>query len=90
MGRSLLTALTLAALTPATSAEEPTALADSLGRVAVDMRAVAASGGSEPLAAINPAPLVLPDGSVTLKRFYKEADRIRLQPANSSRMPSGS
>ena len=30
---------------------------------------------------------VLPDGSVTLKRFYKEADRIRLQPANSSMEP---
>lgn len=29
----------------------------------------------------------LPDGEVTLKRFYKEAKRIRLQPANSTMQP---
>lgn len=30
---------------------------------------------------------VLPDGGVTLKRFYQESDRVRLQPANES-MPA--
>jgi repressor LexA len=30
---------------------------------------------------------VLPEGEVTLKRFYKERDRIRLQPANSTMEP---
>jgi repressor LexA len=30
---------------------------------------------------------VLEDEEVTLKRFYKEAGRIRLQPANSSMRP---
>ncbi len=30
---------------------------------------------------------VLPDGEATLKRFYKEGGRIRLQPANSSMQP---
>ncbi|MEM8713185.1 MAG: transcriptional repressor LexA [Planctomycetota bacterium] len=30
---------------------------------------------------------VLPDGEATLKRFYKEKGRIRLQPANSSMEP---
>ncbi len=30
---------------------------------------------------------VLPDGEVTLKRLYREKDRIRLQPANSSMEP---
>ena len=30
---------------------------------------------------------VLPEGNVTLKRFYKEDARVRLQPANSSMEP---
>ena len=30
---------------------------------------------------------LLPDGEVTLKRFYREADRIRLQPANPRMEP---
>ncbi len=30
---------------------------------------------------------VLPDGEVTLKRFYREAGRVRLQPANASMQP---
>lgn len=30
---------------------------------------------------------LLPEGEATLKRFYREADRIRLQPANSSMEP---
>jgi repressor LexA len=30
---------------------------------------------------------VLPDGDATLKRFYKEKGRIRLQPANASMRP---
>ncbi len=30
---------------------------------------------------------LLPDGEATLKRFYREKDRIRLQPANSSMQP---
>lgn len=30
---------------------------------------------------------VLPEGNVTLKRFYKEKDRIRLQPANATMQP---
>ena len=30
---------------------------------------------------------VLPDEEATLKRFYKEADRIRLQPANAALSP---
>jgi repressor LexA len=30
---------------------------------------------------------VLKNGFATLKRFYKEASRIRLQPANSSMSP---
>ena len=30
---------------------------------------------------------LLPDNEATLKRFYKEKDRIRLQPANSSMNP---
>lgn len=30
---------------------------------------------------------VLPDGEATLKRFYKENGRIRLQPANSTMKP---
>ena len=30
---------------------------------------------------------VLPDGEATLKRFYREDGRIRLQPANSTMQP---
>ena len=30
---------------------------------------------------------VLPDGEATLKRFYREKGRIRLQPANSTMEP---
>lgn len=30
---------------------------------------------------------VLPDGEATLKRFYREADHIRLQPANATMDP---
>ena len=30
---------------------------------------------------------VLPDGEATLKRFYRENGRIRLQPANSTMEP---
>ncbi|HMD54055.1 MAG TPA: S24 family peptidase, partial [Phycisphaerae bacterium] len=30
---------------------------------------------------------LLSDGSATLKRFYREKDRIRLQPANGSMKP---
>ena len=30
---------------------------------------------------------VLPDGEATLKRFYREEGRIRLQPANSTMEP---
>lgn len=30
---------------------------------------------------------ILPDGEATLKRFYREKNRIRLQPANSSMEP---
>lgn len=30
---------------------------------------------------------ILPEGGATLKRFYKEADHFRLQPANSSMEP---
>ena len=30
---------------------------------------------------------LLPDGTATLKRFFKEKDRVRLEPANSSLQP---
>jgi repressor LexA len=30
---------------------------------------------------------LLPDNGATLKRFYREKDRIRLQPANSTMKP---
>ena len=30
---------------------------------------------------------VLPDGDATLKRFFKEDGRIRLQPANATMQP---
>ncbi|MEZ6018249.1 MAG: S24 family peptidase [Planctomycetota bacterium] len=30
---------------------------------------------------------VLPEGDVTLKRFYREKGHIRLQPANSTMLP---
>ena len=30
---------------------------------------------------------ILEDNSATLKRFYKERDRVRLQPANSGMQP---
>ncbi len=30
---------------------------------------------------------VLPDGEATLKRFYREQGRIRLQPANATMQP---
>ena len=30
---------------------------------------------------------MLPDGSVTLKRVYRERGRVRLQPANTSMAP---
>ena len=30
---------------------------------------------------------VFPEGEATLKRLYREGDRIRLQPANSSMQP---
>ena len=30
---------------------------------------------------------VLPDGDATLKRFYREGKKIRLQPANSTMSP---
>lgn len=31
---------------------------------------------------------VMPEGDVTLKRFYREKDSVRLQPANSSMQPT--
>ena len=47
--------------------------------VIVEQRSVARAG--EIVVAL------LPDGTATLKRFFKEKDRVRLEPANSSLQP---